>query len=141
MLIRKGIVALAVMASALWAILPAAAGQINTAAKWWRTPQIASQLHLSGNEIQRLDRLHLQMQQRITNQRNEINQAKLMIDNLMNRKPLNEKALQKQYARLGKAQTAIANEKSQFLVEVRKLLGRDRFQQLRQIFNRSRGRF
>lgn len=140
MLGRKWIVMTAALVAVAWAALPAMAGQINTRAKWWRAPQIAQQLHLNNREIQQLDQLHLQMQQRIISHRNEIDQAKLMVDNLMNRRPLNEKAVQQQYARLGNAQTAIAQEKSRFLVQVRKILGRDRFQQLRNIFNSSRRR-
>ncbi len=142
MLGRKWISILAAWVAVVLMACPALAGQNGgPRGKWWRAPQIAGQLHLSQSEIQQLDQLHFQMQQRVIRHRNEIEQAKLTLDKLMNSRPLNEQAVDKQYARLGRAQTAIAQEKSQFLVQVRKILGRDRFQQLRTIFDRSRRRY
>ena len=140
MLGRKWISILAAWVAVILMASPSLAGQISPRAKWWRAPQIVRQLNLNNHEIQQLDQLHFQMQQRVVRHRNEIEQAKLALDNLMNHRPLNEQAVRQQYDRLGRAQTAIAQEKSQFLVQVRKILGRDRFQQLRMIFDRSHRR-
>ena len=52
----------------------------------------------------------------------------------MEAEPLDEKAVNRQFARLEKARSQLASERSRFLVEVRKILGHNRFQRLKQIY-------
>ena len=113
--------------------------------KWWRAPRVAQQLALTPDETRRLDQLNLKMSQERIQKRGELQQARLMVDNLFDQEPLDQAAIQAQFQRLAKAQSEMAMVQSRFLLEVRKLLGRDRWQQLRQLFQsfrqRRQGRF
>ncbi len=108
--------------------------------RWWRAPKVAQQLGITAEESRRLDEMNLQMSQERIQKRSELQQARLVVDSLFDREPLDQNAIQAQFQRLAKAQSDMAMVQSRFLLEVRKLLGRDRWQQLRQVFQQFRGR-
>ncbi len=125
------LIALAPMA---WAADPPALG------KWWRAPRVAQELAITPEESKRLDKLNLQMSQERIQKRSELQQARLLVDNLFDQEPLDQSAIDAQFQRLAKAQSEMAMVQSRFLLEVRKLLGRERWQQLRQLFQSLRQR-
>jgi hypothetical protein len=108
--------------------------------KWWRAPRVAQELAITPAESRRLDQLNLDMRKERIQKRSEIQQARLILDDLLDQEPLNQSAIDSQLQRLTKAQSDMAMVQSRFLLEVRKLLGRDRWQQLRQLFQNFRQR-
>ncbi len=134
----------AFMAALLWlasAACPAAAQEAPALGKWWRAPRVAQELGLTPSETRRLDRLYLEMSQERIRLRSQIQQARLVVDNLFDQQPLDQAAIDQQFQRIAEAQSELAMTQSRFLLEVRKILGRERFQDLRQIFQRFRRRF
>ena len=134
--IASVLLALALLAPAV----TAQAAEPPALGKWWRAPRVAQQLGLTPQEIRRLDQLNLQMSQERIQKRSEMQQARLMVDNLFDQEPLDQAALQAQFKRMSQAQAELSMVQSRFLLEVRKLLGRGRWQQLRQLFQSFRDR-
>jgi hypothetical protein len=138
---KRNILASALMALALLAAVNvAAANEPPALGRWWRAPGVAQALGITAEESRRLDEMNLKMSQERIQKRSELQQARLMVDNLFDQEPLDQPAIQKQFERLAKAQSELAMVQSRFLLEVRKLLGRDRWQQLRQEFRKFRQR-
>lgn len=108
--------------------------------KWWRAPRVAQQLGITPQESRRLDQLNLQMSQERIQKRSELQQARLMVDNLFDQEPMDQAAIQAQFKRMSQVQAEVGMVQSRFLLEVRKLLGRERWQQLRQLFQSFRDR-
>ena len=104
-------------------------------AQWWEDPGITKQLHLSPQDKKQLEKLNLEMRRELQKQQNIIDESRLNLEELFAREPLDSKAVDRQYNRIAKAQTARGMARSRFLVEVRQILGRDRFQQLKTIFD------
>ena len=108
--------------------------QSEPSGKWWYDPGIKAELKLQDGEIKRLDRLFNQSRRRLIDLKNKVEKAQFDYQRLMEAEPLDEKAVNRQFAQLEKARSQLASERSRFLVEVRKILGHQRFQRLKQIY-------
>ena len=108
--------------------------QSEPSGKWWYDPGIKAELKLQDGEIKRLDRLFNQSRRRLIDLKNKVEKAQFDYQRLMEAEPLDEKAVNRQFAQLEKARSQMASERSRFLVEVRKILGHQRFQRLKQIY-------
>ena len=108
--------------------------QSEPSGKWWYDPGIKAELKLQDGEIKRLDRLFNQSRRRLIDLKNNVEKAQFEYQRLMEAEPLDEKAVNRQFAQLEKARSQMASERSRFLVEVRKILGHQRFQRLKQIY-------
>ncbi len=108
--------------------------QSEPSGKWWYDPGIKAELNLQDSEIKRLDRLFNKSRRRLIDLKNKVEKAQFEYQRLMEAEPLDEKAVNRQFAQLEKARSQLAAERSRFLVEVRKILGHQRFQRLKQIY-------
>ena len=111
-----------------------AEAQSEPSGKWWYDPGIKAELNLQDSEIKRLDRLFNKSRRRLIDLKNKVEKAQFEYQRLMEAEPLDEKAVNRQFAQLEKARSQLAAERSRFLVEVRKILGHQRFQRLKQIY-------
>jgi Spy/CpxP family protein refolding chaperone len=68
---------------------------------------------------------------------NRVEKEQFEYQNLMEAPNLDEAAVNRQLQKLEKARTELYAEKNRFVVEVRKILGRDRFQKLVQLYSNS----
>ena len=114
--------------------MPTVAAQSEPSGKWWYDPGIKAELKLKDSEVKRLDRLFKDSRRRLIDLKNKVEKAQFEYQNLMEAEPLDEKAVNRQFAKLEKARSQLAAERSHFLVEVRKILGHNRFQRLKQIY-------
>jgi Spy/CpxP family protein refolding chaperone len=126
------------MATCLLLLAPALAAatfaQSEPSGKWWHDPAIRAELNLTNGEIKQLDRLFKKSRRRLIELKNNVEKAQFEYQSSMEAEPLDEKAVNRQFAQLEKARGQLAAERSRFLVEVRKILGHKRFQQLKQIY-------
>jgi Spy/CpxP family protein refolding chaperone len=116
------------------ALVPAASAQSEPSGKWWYDPGIKADLNLTDGEVKRLDRLFQDSRRRLIDLKSKVEEAQFEYQNLMEADPLDEKAVNRQFAQLEKARSQLASERSRFLVGVRKILGHDRFQRLKLIY-------
>jgi Spy/CpxP family protein refolding chaperone len=107
------------------------AGQEVPAGKWWYNPRIQKNLNLSHNEIDHLDRLFAKSRRKLIKLKSEVENEQFELDQLLGKKKVNDAEVKKQFKKLEKARNELANERLQFVVGVRNILGRDRFQQLK----------
>lgn len=122
----------------LSAAVPALAQNRGDLYKWWQSPEVIAQLKLSPEEIDALENLNLELRRKIIGLRNQVQQARVSVDSYFDQDPLDEESINQQFAQMAQAQSEVALEKSRFLLEARKLLGRDRFVELRNLFAASR---
>lgn len=108
--------------------------QSEPSGKWWRDPGIRAELALKDGEVKQLDRLFKKSRRRLIDLKTKVEKAQFEYQNLMEAEPLDEAAVNRQFAKLEKARGQLASERSRFLVEVRKILGHSRFQRLKQIY-------
>jgi Spy/CpxP family protein refolding chaperone len=86
---------------------------------------------LSQNEIDQLDDLFAKSRRKLIKLKSEVENEQFELDQLLGKKKVDDAKVKKQFKKLEKARNKLANERLQFVVGVRNILGRDRFQQLK----------
>jgi len=113
-------------------------GQTMPSGKWWKDSRIVKQLNLTSGEIKKLDNLFVKSRRQLIKLKNRVEKEQFEYQTLMESQNLDERAVNRQLQKLEKARSKLNSERSRFLVGVRKILGRDRFQKLQQIYYRSK---
>jgi hypothetical protein len=108
-----------------------AAGQDVPAGKWWYNPKIQKNLGLSKKEVGQLDKLFANSRRKLIKLKSEVENEQFELDQLLGQKKVNDVKVKKQFQKLEKARNKLANERLQFVIGVRNLLGPDRFQLLK----------
>ena len=103
--------------------------------KWWRIPRVAEQLSLSDGEKEQLDELFLESRRKFIDLKAGLERERLELENLLEKEALDEEALMEQFQRLESARAKLAGEHFRFLLEVRKLIGFERFQRLKMLYD------
>ncbi len=115
-----------------------AMGQTMPGGKWWKDPDIARKLDLTATDVKKLDKLLVKSRRQWINLKNRVEKEQFEYENLMESDTLDEAAIDRQLAKLEKARSDLSEARSHFVVGVRKILGRDRFQRLQRIYSESR---
>jgi len=108
-----------------------AAGQDVPSGKWWYNPKIQKNLNLSQKEVGKLDALFANSRRKLIKLKSEVEKEQFELDQLLSQKKENDKAVKKQFDKLEKARNNLANERLEFVIGVRNILGSERFQQLK----------
>jgi Spy/CpxP family protein refolding chaperone len=119
------------------ALAPLAMGQTMPSGKWWKDPEFIKALRLTSDDDKKLDKLFVKYRRRMIDLTNRVEKEQFEYQNLMEAPNLDEAAVNRQLKKLEEARTELYAEKNRFVVEVRKILGRDRFQKLVQLYSNS----
>lgn len=122
----------------LLTLAPLAMGQTMPGGKWWQDPDIARELNLTAKDVKKLDKLLVKSRRQWINLKNRVEKEQFEYQNLMESDTLDEAAINRQLKKLEQARSDLNEARSHFVVGVRKILGRDRFQRLQRIFSESR---
>ena len=99
--------------------------------KWWKLPHIAERLALTEEEKGKLDTMYLEQRQRMIDLRSQVEKERLELEQLLDSTTFDPAASLERFKRLQEAHKNLATERFQFLLQVRSLLGHDRFQLLK----------
>lgn len=92
---------------------------------------------MSDQEKQRLDDAFLKSRRELITLKSHLEKERFELENLLDAEPLNEGALMEQFKRLEAARSALSAERLSFLIQVKKLLGPERFQRLKSFYHRT----
>jgi hypothetical protein len=115
-------------------------GSVTPRGKWWKMPRLAGELDLSDGEMEKLDHLFLSYRRNAIDIKSNIERGWLEIDNLLEQEEIDETAVMDYFTEVNTARSALAAEGFQFLLEVRKVLGADRYQRLKALSKEIRGK-
>jgi len=99
--------------------------------KWWRHPSTVKNLNLTQAEMNSLDAEFDNRARRLIELKHDIELAQFDLDRMMLDDPLDESALMAQFNKLETARSNLSKERFKYYVQVRKLLGPDRFQKVK----------
>jgi hypothetical protein len=99
---------------------------------------MASKLNLSEAEKDTLDQKYIESRRNLIKLKNVVESEGFEVEVLLESEPLNEAKALEQHIRLQKARSDLANERFRFVLEVRKIIGLDRFQELKTAFKKMR---
>jgi Spy/CpxP family protein refolding chaperone len=100
---------------------------------WWRSAELAHELQLTEDEIEQLEQFFEASRLKMTELKNGVESEQVKLQTLLERRDFDEAAVMAQHERLENARSKLARERFAFFVEVRKIVGHERFLQLLQI--------
>jgi len=106
--------------------------------KWWHNPQVSKQINLNKDEIRRLDESFIDSRRKLIDLKSKLERQRFELENLLERETLNEAAAMEQFKRVESARNCLATERFSFLIQVRKILGFERYQNLKMLYERFR---
>lgn len=106
--------------------------------KWWKMPQAAEKLGLTQEEKEKLDEMYLEHRRQRVDLHARIQKERLELEELLDSETFDAKGCMARFERVQEAQNELAMERFKFLVQARELLGYDRYQQLKNEFQRHR---
>ncbi|MCE5334775.1 MAG: Spy/CpxP family protein refolding chaperone [Desulfobacteraceae bacterium] len=108
--------------------------------RWWRIPYFADQLNLTDQQKDELDRLFDYNRNRLAELKKQMEQERNDLTALMEGEHnLNENAAIVQMKKLENTRTVLAATRFSYSLEVRKLLGYEKFQQLKSLYHNWHG--
>ena len=115
-----------------------AGSQDMPSGKWWYNQKIVQNLNLTQSEIHQLDQLYVDSHRRLIELKSAVEREQFELDNLLNKKTVDDAQVRKQFKRLESARSDLADERLRFVIGVREIIGPDRFQQLKTSYKRWR---
>ena len=115
-------------------------GNMESPGKWWRLPQVAKALDLNEQQKGQLDDLYVKSHRKMLDLKAAVQKERFELDNLLEKQALDESAVMTQYEKLKKARIDMGDERFRFLLEARKIIGSERYQQLKVLFKEFRGK-
>ncbi len=109
-------------------------GQEIPHGKWWYSRHSSEKLNLSDEEKSKLDDKFFESRFKLVDLKSAVEKERLKLDKLMESETLNEKAAMEQFKKLESARADLAAERFGFVMEVRNILGFERFLQLNTTF-------
>ena len=107
--------------------------------EWWENPKIAEKLNLTDAEKAKLKESFNNSYRKLITLKSTLETDRFELGNLLDQKTLDEAAVMQQFSKLEKARTELSRERFSFLLEVRKILGQERYQVLKQEGRERRG--
>lgn len=111
--------------------------------RWWQMPNVADKLGLSQSEKNALDSLFVQNRRTLINLKKEVEKERFELDNILGQQNFDERSALNQFKRLEKQRENLSMERFRYLLQVRKILGHERYQKLMGMaseFREKRGR-
>lgn len=106
--------------------------------KFWQLPEVSEKLKITEEEKSKLKSLFFQHKEKMIDLKTVTQKERLNLEKLMTNKELDESAVMTQFKKVQDAHTQLGVEHFTFILETRKILGADRFEQLRGILKENR---
>jgi len=128
---------LAIMAVIILLLFP----RISTATeippgRWWHIPYFAEPLNITDQQKEELDKLFDHNRSRLVELKKQVEDQKNELLNTIDQEHLNENSAMAQMKTLESTRTLLAATHFSYSLELRKLLGHDRFQKLKSLYRK-----
>jgi len=106
--------------------------------KWWHLPQSVKFVELSNQEKEKLDEMYVETKRKLIDLKSAVEKEQFELDIILDKKISGDAAAMEQFNKLEKARWNLAKERFSFLLSIRKLIGFERFQQVKQVHAKNR---
>lgn len=117
----------------------ALASESSPSGRWWQMPVVVKQLDLSGEQIDRLEDLYYAHNRKLIQLKNDVESEQFELEILMEADVLDVDKAMARHERLEKARGQLAKERFSYFLEIRQILGAEKFRRLVEM-KKQRGR-
>jgi Spy/CpxP family protein refolding chaperone len=107
--------------------------------RWWHLPYFADQLSVTAKEKDELDKLFDYNRNRLAELKNQVEEERSELLKAVDQEHLNETSAITKMKKLESTRTLLAATRFSYSLEVRKLLGYERFQRLKTLYRNWHG--
>lgn len=105
-------------------------GQDIPPGKWWRDPRMIRSLELTPSQISRLEQAYANSRHQLVRKKSRVESEQFQLQNLFDQQALDEKAVKTQHFNVEKAREDLSSERLDYIMEVRKIIGHDKYNRL-----------
>lgn len=98
--------------------------------KWWQMPKVSKEIGLNEKDIKQLDALFTENRRKSIDLTSEIKKEKLELEQLFNQNELDTEKCQLHFEKYQNAQSKLSKENFNYHLDIRKILGSERYQKL-----------
>jgi Spy/CpxP family protein refolding chaperone len=102
--------------------------------KWWKDPQFVKKLNLNESQISKLDEEFVKSRRLLIELKNKVESERFELDNSFEKRDMDENTIKAQYQKVEDAKRALSYERFRFIMEARKIMGYEKFNQLKTMF-------
>ena len=123
-----------------WIFLPSTLlAQEMMHGKWWQNKVMTQQLELTDSERKILEEKYTESRRKLIDLKSEVEKERLELDILLDNKEVTREQISERYDSLEKARAKLSKERFSLLIEVRDIIGVEKFQELK-LMHRDRDR-
>jgi len=102
--------------------------------KWWVLPEIAEKLNLNEGEKKKLEEMFVEYRRVMIDFKGAVEKEWLDLDLLLEKDPLDEGIILERHKKLEATRSQFSRVRFKFLLDIRKILGKDRYLRLKTIY-------
>jgi len=106
--------------------------------KWWHNPKVSKDLNLSQDEKERLEKGFRASRRNLIDLKSRVKREQFELDNLLEDGNMDDVAVKKQYKKLEKERAKLSEERFNFVMKIREIVGKERFRQMKMFHEKSR---
>lgn len=106
--------------------------------RWWDTPEYVAALNLTQIEIQELNQGYEASSLSMIELKSRVEAERFKLNAVLEKEVLDTAAIEEQYTRLEQARADLSKARFEFFIQVRKIIGPQRFHQLMEIYQERR---
>jgi len=106
--------------------------------KWWQSKRVAENLEITDAEKRQLNETYTASRRELITLKSNVEKERFELDNLLDRGDSKKEAVLDQYDRLEKARFKLSKERFNLLLDVREIVGIERYQQLKVMYRMNR---
>ena len=106
-------------------------GQDMVDGKWWQSKRIVEELKITDDEKDRLNETYTVSRRELITLKSNVEKERFELDNLLDQRDAKKKDIVGQFDRLEAARSNLSAERFNLLLEVRDIVGIERYQQLK----------
>jgi Spy/CpxP family protein refolding chaperone len=106
--------------------------------KWWYNPLISKDLNLTKEETDSLEQSFRDSRRKFIDLKSNVEREQFELDNLLEDEKMNEEAIKKQYQKVERERAKLSEERFNFIMKIRSIMGRERFQKMKMFHETAR---
>lgn len=107
--------------------------------KWWNNRSVSEELQITDSERKLLEQKYMESRRKMIDLKSSLERERLELDIALDEPGTDKATIKDHYEKLEKARAKLSEERFGFLIEVREIIGAQRFQSLKEM-HRSRNR-